>query len=159
MSRRSGRVIRQPLRYTLLEESFDKIPNELDTDPCNYDETLKDKDADLWQKAMKFEMQSMYSNQIWDLMEPPEGIKPIKCKWIYKKKRGADGKVETFNARLVVKWFTHKEGIDYEEKFSPVAMLKSIWILLSIATHFNYEILQMDVKTAFLNGILRSASI
>ena len=44
---------------------------------CNYDEALKDKDADLWQKDMKSEMQSMYSNQVWDLMEPLEGIKPI----------------------------------------------------------------------------------
>ena len=64
MSRRSGRVIRQPLRYTLLGESFDKILDELDNDPCNYDEALKDKDAKLWQKATKSEMQSMYSNQV-----------------------------------------------------------------------------------------------
>ena len=56
----------------------------------------------------------MYSNQVWDLMEPPEGIKPIGCKWIYKKKRGVDGKVETFKATLVAKGFTQKEGIDYE---------------------------------------------
>ena len=87
VSRRSGRVIRQPLRYTLLGESFDRIPNELNTDACNYDESLKDKDAELWQKAMKSEMQSMCSNQVWDLMEPPEGIKPIGCKWIYNKKK------------------------------------------------------------------------
>ena len=71
MSRRSGRVIHQPLRYTLLGESFDRIPDELDTDPCNYDEALKDKNAELWKKVMKSEMQSMYSNQVWDLMEPP----------------------------------------------------------------------------------------
>ena len=135
-------------------ESFDRIPDELDTDPCNYDEALKDEDANIWQKAMKSEMQSMYSNQVWDLMEPLEGIKPIGCKWIYKKKRGADGKVETFKARLLAKEFTQKEGIDYEETFSPVAMFKSIQILLSIAAHFNYEIWKMDLKTAFLNGHL-----
>ena len=82
----------------------------------------------------------MYSNQVWDLMEPPEGIKPIGCKWIYKKKRGVDSKVETFKARLVAKGFTQKEGIDYEETFLLIAMLKSIQILLSIAAHFNYEI-------------------
>ena len=69
MSRISGRVIRQPLRYTLLGESFSRIPDELDTDLCNYDESLKDKNADLWQKAMKSEMQSMYFNQVWDLMD------------------------------------------------------------------------------------------
>ena len=96
----------------------------------------------------------MYSNQVWDLMEPPEGIKPIGCKWIYKKNRGADSKVETFKARLVAKGFTHKEGIDYEETFLPVAKLKSIRILLSIAAHFNYEIWKMDIKTTFLNGHL-----
>jgi hypothetical protein len=62
--------------------------------------------------------------------------------------------VETFKARLVTKGFTQKEGIDYEETFLPVAMLKSIRILLSIAAYFDYEIWQMDVKTTFLNGNL-----
>ena len=99
-------------------------------------------------------MDSMYHNQVWDLVEPLEGIKPIDCKWVCKKKRGVDGKVETFKDRLVAKGFTQKEDIDYEETFSPVAMLKSIWILLSIVAYFEYEIWQMDVKTAFLNGNL-----
>ena len=71
-------------------------------------------------------MESMYSNQVWSLVQPPKGIKPIGCKWIYKKKRGADEKVKTFKARLVVKGFTQKEWIDYGETFSPVTMLKPI---------------------------------
>lgn len=96
----------------------------------------------------------MYSNNVWELLEAPSGIKAIGCKWVYKRKRGVDGKVSTFKARLVAKEFTRKKGIDYEETFSPVAMLKSIRILLSIAAHFDYEIWQMDVKTAFLNGHL-----
>ena len=65
-----------------------------------------------------------------------------------------NGKVETFKIRLVAKEYTQKEGIDYKETFSPVVMLKSIRILLSIVVHYNYEIWKMDVKTAFLNDNL-----
>lgn len=84
----------------------------------------------------------------------PDNVKAIGCKWIYKKKRGADGKVETFKARLVAKGYTQREGVDYEERFYPMAMLKSICILLSIAAIRDYEVWQMDVKTDFLNGHL-----
>ena len=73
-------------------------------------------------------------------MDPPVGVKPIGCKWIYKRKRGVDEKVETFKARLMAKGYTQKEGFDYEETFSPVVMIKSIRILLSIAAHMDYEI-------------------
>ena len=100
---------------------------------------------------MNLEIDSMYFNQVWELVDLPEGVKPIGCKWIYKRKRGTDGKVETYKARLVAKGYTQKESIDYEETLFPVAMLKSIPILLSIAAHLDYEIWQMDVKTAFLN--------
>ena len=87
-------------------------------------------------------------------MDPFDGVKPIDCKWIYKRKRGIDGKVKTFKAQLVVKVYTQKESFNYEETFSPVAMIKSIRILLSIIAHMDYEIWQMDVKRAFLNGSL-----
>ena len=62
--------------------------------------------------------------------------------------------METFKVRLIAKGYTKKEGIDFNETFSPVAMLKTIRILLSIAAALDYEIWQMDVKTAFLNGNL-----
>ena len=99
-------------------------------------------------------MESMYSNSVWSLVKAPKGVKPIECKWIYKRKIQPDGKVETFKARLVAKCYTQKEGIDYEETFSPVAMLKSILILLTVTASLDYEIWQMDVKTTFLNDSL-----
>ena len=111
-------------------------------------------DSEKWLEAMKSEMQSMYDNQVWTLIDPPEGIKTIGCKWIFKKKTDMDGKVHTFKARLVAKGFKQTLGVDYDETFSPVAMLKSIRILMAIAAYYNYEIWQMDVKTAFLNGNL-----
>ena len=63
---------------------------------------------------MKSELDSRYSNQVWDLVKVPNCIKPIGCKWVYKRKRGIDGKIETFKTRLVAKGYTQKEGIDYE---------------------------------------------
>lgn len=87
-------------------------------------------------------------------MDLPTNIKHIGCMWVYKRKRGLDGRVETFKARLVAKGYIQKEGIDYEETFSLVAMLKSIRILLSIAAHLYYKIWQIDVKTAILNDLL-----
>ncbi|KAH9705191.1 hypothetical protein KPL70_011781 [Citrus sinensis] len=152
--RRSGRVTRLPARYMLLGETYTTISDEHVQDPTSYNEARIDRDVEFWKKAMNQEMDSMYSNKVWELVETPNGIKSIGCKWIYRRKRGVDERVETFKARLVAKGFTQKEGIDYEETFSPVAMLKSIRILLSIAAMLDYEIWQMDVKTAFLNGHL-----
>ncbi|KAH9697541.1 hypothetical protein KPL71_023649 [Citrus sinensis] len=152
--RRSGRVTRLPVRYMLLGETYTAISDEHVQDPTSYNEALIDRDVEFWKKAMNQEMESMYSNKVWELVEAPNGVKPIGCKWIYKRKRRVDGRVETFKARLVAKGFTQKEGIDYGETFSSVAMLKSIRILLSIAAVLDYEIWQMDVKTAFLNGHL-----
>ena len=77
----------------------------------------------------------------------------IENKWIFKKKTDADGNVTVYKARLVVKGFQQVQGVDYDETFSPVVMLKSVRIMLAIAAF--YEIWQMDVKTAFLNGFLK----
>nr|XP_009757624.1 PREDICTED: uncharacterized protein LOC104210424 [Nicotiana sylvestris] len=124
----------------IVTKSYDRIPEEPNTEPINYDDALHDTDADKWVAAMKFEMESMHSNQVWDLVKPPIGVKPIGYRCIYKKKRGDDGKMQTYKARLVAKEFTQKEGIDYKETFSPITLLKSTWILISIAAHYDYEI-------------------
>ena len=152
--RRSGRTIRKPSRFLLLGELYQAIAIDSEEDPVNYKKALEDVDAQEWLKAMDREMESMYSNSVWSLVEAPKEVKPIGCKWIYKRKRRSDGKVETFKARLVTKGYTQKKGIDYEETFSPVAMLNSIRILLFVTASLDYKIWQMDVKTTFLNGNL-----
>ena len=82
-------------------------------DHYNYNEAIQDKDATLWQMTMNIEMESMYSNKVWSLVDPLDGVKPIGCKWIYKRKRGIDGTMKTFKAQLVAKGYTQKEGFDY----------------------------------------------
>src|SRR3954465_3472888 len=101
---------------------------------------------------MKSEIESMYENKVWTLNDLPDDRRAIENKWIFKKKTGADGNVTIYKARLVAKGFRQVQGVDYDETFSPVAMFKSIRILLAIAVFHDYEIWQMDVKDAFLNS-------
>jgi hypothetical protein len=120
--------------------------------PATYTEVMKGPESEKWLKAMKSEIRSMYDNQVWTLVDIPSDRKAVENKWIFKKKTDKDSNVTVYKARLVAKSFRQIQGVDYDETFSPVAMLKSIWILLAIAAYFDYEIWQMDVKTTFLNG-------
>jgi hypothetical protein len=127
----------------------------LDNDEiATYKEAMMGSDSDKWLGAMESEIQSMHDNQVWNLIDPIDGVRPIDCKWIYKKKTNMDGNVHVYIARLAAKGFKQIHGVDYDKTFSPVAMLKSVRIILAIAAYFDYEIWQMDVKTALLNGSL-----
>ena len=106
-------------------------------------------------EAMKSEMGSMYENKVWTLVDLLDDQQAIENKWIFKKKTDADGNVTVYKARLVAKGFRQVQGVDYDETFSPIAMLKFIRIMLAISAFYDYEIWQMDVKTTFLNGVLK----
>ena len=122
-----------------------------DDEPTTYEEYLHSSKSYKWLIAMKLEIDSMYENQVWTLVDPPEGIKLIGCKWVFKKKTDMEDKVVTYKARLVAKGYCQRQGVNYDETFSPIAMLKSIRTLLTITAHYNYEIWKMDVKMTFLN--------
>ena len=76
----SGRIVRLPIRFIGLGETYEAILRKAETDPYSYEEAMNDIDAHHWVKAMKFELDSMYSNQVWDLVKVPNGIKPVGCK-------------------------------------------------------------------------------
>ena len=124
------------------------------TDPITYEEAVSCPQSELWLDAIRDEIQSMRHNGVWELIELPEGHRPIGCKWVYKTKRDSKGKVEKFKARLVAKGFTQREGVDYEATFSPVSSKDSFRVIMALVAHFDMELHQMDVKTAFLNGDL-----
>ena len=97
----------------------------------------------------------MYENKVRTLTDLPDDRRAIENKWIFKKNTDADGNITIYKARLVAKGYRQVQGVDYDETFSPVAKLKSVRIMLAIAAYYDYEIWQMDVKTAFLNGHLK----
>ena len=99
-------------------------------------------------------MKSMSTSKVWDLEEIPRGAKTVGCKWVYKMKCDSKGNIERYKARLVAKGFTQREGIYYNGTFSLVLCKDFFRIIMALVAHYNLELHQMDVKTAFLNGDL-----
>ncbi|CAM9000483.1 unnamed protein product [Rhodiola kirilowii] len=104
---------------------------------------------------MEEEFNSLKKNNTWKLVEKPAGVKLVGRKWVFKYKEGILGVEEPrYKARLVAKGFTQREGVDFNEIYSPVVKHRSIRVMLSLVAHFNLELEQLDVKTAFLHGDL-----
>ncbi|GKE69190.1 retrotransposon protein, putative, ty1-copia subclass [Tanacetum coccineum] len=151
--RRSEMPHRAPNRLCLNIEVNEHSLGDLN-EPANYKAAMLDPESNKWLDAMNAKMQSMKDNQVWRLVELPPNGKTVGSKWLFKKKTDMDGNIHTYKARLVAKGFTQTYGVDYEETFSPVADIRAIRILIAITAFYDYEIWQMDVKTAFLNGCL-----
>jgi hypothetical protein len=126
----------------------------VDETPKTIVEAFTSPDANDWKEAIHSEMDSILSNETWELVDRPYGCKPVGCKWVFKKKLRLDGTIDKYKARLVAKGYTQKEGEDFFDTYSPVARLTIIRVLLSLAASHGLLIHQMDVKIAFLNGEL-----
>ena len=122
-----------------------------DSEPVSFEEAVQNKK---WKDAMNEEIKSIEKNDTWKLVILPKGHKAIGVKWVYKIKRNAKGEIEKHKARLVAKGYSQKAGIDYDEVFAPVARLETIRLIISLAAQNKWKIHQMDVKSAFLNGVL-----
>jgi hypothetical protein len=125
-------------------------PDEL-VEPETYEEAIISPQSAEWKLAMEEEMTSLIKNETWSLVEPPPGRAPIKNRWVFKIKKNGQNNVK-FKARLVAKGFSQRPGIDYGETYSPVVKHDSLRTILSLAAARDLELLQLDVKTAFLNG-------
>nr|GEU71062.1 retrovirus-related Pol polyprotein from transposon TNT 1-94 [Tanacetum cinerariifolium] len=112
------------------------------------------RDAD-WVSAMQEELDQFARLKVWRLVTRPEGKTIIKTKWIFKNKKDKSSLVIQNKARLVVVGYSQQEGIDYDETFVPVARIEAIRLFLAYAAHKDFTVFQMNVKTAFLNGILK----
>ena len=104
---------------------------------------------------MHDELLQLQKNDVWILEPISEGEHIIGTKWIFYNKTDEEGNVIRNKACLIAQGYSQMEGLDYDETFSPVARMESIRILLALACHLRFKLYQMDVKTTFLNGILK----
>ena len=107
-----------------------------------------------WVNAMHEELENFERNQVWTLVEPPRDVNVIGTKWVFKNKQGEDGEIVRNKARLVAQGFSQVKGLDFGETFAPVALLEAIRILLAFTASKGLKLYQMDVKSAFLNGVI-----
>ncbi|KAG7543347.1 Reverse transcriptase RNA-dependent DNA polymerase [Arabidopsis thaliana x Arabidopsis arenosa] len=119
--------------------------------PQTYEEAIQHQ---VWRDAIAAERQAMEHNHTWEEGELPRGKKAVTSKWVFTIKYKSNGDIERYKARLVARGFTQTYGEDYRDTFAPVAKLHTVRVVLSLATNLEWELWQMDVKNAFLQGEL-----
>jgi hypothetical protein len=107
-----------------------------------------------WEEAIKAELAQLHQMGTWRLVDKPPNAIPIVNKWVFAKKRNKQGQLTKYKARFMAKGYAQHPGYDYVEMHSPVVRLKTIHLILAIAAIKGLVIQQMDVKGAYLNGVL-----
>lgn len=152
------RIIKAPQRLgyaDMISYAFVAAREVDEMEPIDYEQAVNSKESSKWIAAMEEDMASLYKNNTWNLVDKPPNQKLVGCKWIFKKKEGSQGREAVrYKARLVAKGFTQREGVDFNEIFSPVIKHTSIRIILSMVAQLDKELDQMNVKTTFLYGEL-----
>jgi len=125
-------------------------------EPRTYNDVLKSAQRSEWLQAMREEEKSLMEHGVWEVVPVAEayrkGRRPIRCKWVYKVKMNSAGEVSRYKARLVACGYTMVKGVDFHATFAPTLLYKSFRVLLCIASVLDWELQQMDVEVAFLNG-------
>jgi hypothetical protein len=123
----------------------------LDEEPTCSEEAIQRKE---WEDAMTEEYQSIIKNEVWEIVPKSKNKDGVSYIWLFKIKHVVDGSIDKYKARFVARVFSQKEGIDYEETFAPVARYTSIRTIIALAAKMKWKLHQMDVKIAFLNGVI-----
>lgn len=134
---------------------FGTFSADLDKEPASFEEAKRRPDYYRWRQAMEEEIDSLMKHGTYTLERLPKGAKKLKTKWVYKLKRGAEGKIERYKARLVAKGYMQREGVDFDEVFAPTSKHTTLRMLLAFVAAEDLELHQLDVKTAFLHGELK----
>ena len=136
--------------YLSLTSYFIGVKNSLDDDPLTFQEAMSHVDWQQWYLAMMSEIESLEKRSTWTVVKPPNGSNIIGTRFVYKIKRNADGSIERYKARLVAQGFKQIPGIDFEhdDRYAPVTRMAAVRTLLSWAASMDYEIHQVDIKSA-----------
>ncbi|KAJ3503727.1 hypothetical protein NLJ89_g8305 [Agrocybe chaxingu] len=123
-------------------------------DPRTLAEAQGRADWPMWEEAIQKELESLQKAGTWKVVERPPGKNIVGCKWVFRIKKDAFGRIEKYKARLVARGFTQVYGVDYTETFAPVAKMASLRTILAIAAKNDWPIEVFDFNSAFLNGKL-----
>ena len=145
---------------TVESESRSETRLDNESEPLTYKTALQSPQAREWKEALRQEWQALVENHTFDIVAKGNTVhtpmtdrtveEPIGCKWIYKRKVNPDGSTR-YKARLVIKGYEQKEGIDYDETYAPVSKMATFRLLLAMAAQCGWDVDHMDVVTAFLN--------
>lgn len=139
--------------YILLAEvESERLLLLLNDKPWDYDEAKEEK---VWRDVCQDEITSIIKNKTWDLVDLPSGAKAIGLRWVFKVKRNSDGSINKYKARLDVKGYIQRHGVDYEEVFALVVRIETVRFILALAASNGWKVHHLDVKTAFLHGDLK----
>src|SRR6266487_4225588 len=148
--RRSNRQRQPSTRYN--SDEYVTLTDE--GKPEYFQEAMESDENQKWLDAMNDEMKSLHDNHTYDLVKLPKGKRALENRWIYRVKHESNSESPRYKARLVVKGFRQRRGVDFNEIFSHVVKMSSIRTVLGLAATLDLEVEQMDVKTAFLHGDL-----
>ncbi|CAI7908550.1 unnamed protein product, partial [Closterium sp. NIES-54] len=123
-------------------------------EPASMEEALVGDDREAWLASREDEFQSHMENETWTLTNLSLGRKALDCMWVLRVKTDAEGRLERRKTRLVIKGFQQRERIDFQEVFAPVAKAPTLRLLLAAAAICGWKVEQMDVKTAFVSGVV-----